>query len=208
MRKHDRELGAVNWSFVVPALAVIIAALVTALSGIWVSYLDRQKALIAEKQKLQSELILKAVSTSDQVSASRNLKFFVDAGFLDDPQGKIAELARKGQVPVLPAQALVAERQMPPDKCESGTALLMTSQDLTIGQLYMETCAYLEGPHFRYIVRVENRGTQDIPVTLDDSFHNSWIPPGSDLLQVTVSPHPPTKKIVKPKIWARSVSRC
>jgi hypothetical protein len=59
-----------------------------------------------EKRKFESDLILKAIETGDLEASTRNLGFLLKAGFIADPQGTIAALAKEEEtVPVLPARA-------------------------------------------------------------------------------------------------------
>jgi trypsin-like peptidase len=46
-----------------------------------------------ERKKFETSLILEAIKTSSRADAIRNLKFFVAAGFVSDPDGKIARLS-------------------------------------------------------------------------------------------------------------------
>ena len=46
-----------------------------------------------EQKKFETSLILQAIKTSSRADAIRNLKFFVAAGFVSDPDGKIARLS-------------------------------------------------------------------------------------------------------------------
>jgi hypothetical protein len=58
-----------------------------------------------ERQKLEGSLVLQAISTGKQEAARKNLEFLVNLGFLHDPEGKIAELAKRPEdTPVLPAR--------------------------------------------------------------------------------------------------------
>ena len=81
-----------------------IAAILGALGGFFGVYiqgfqnrtLEEQKFkqnLELEKQKFQTSLIFKAVETSNPEEASRNLLFLVRAGFIEDTDHKIEELA-------------------------------------------------------------------------------------------------------------------
>ncbi|MCC4298298.1 hypothetical protein [Aurantimonas coralicida] len=53
----------------------------------------KQKSLESlEKKKFETSLIFEAIKTPTRADAIRNLKFFVSAGFISDPDGKIAAL--------------------------------------------------------------------------------------------------------------------
>ena len=62
----------------------------------------------AERERLEIqqkfEIIVQATKGLPRDVASDNLTFFVDAGILEDPAGKIRELAAKGEAPDLPAE--------------------------------------------------------------------------------------------------------
>lgn len=56
-----------------------------------------------ERQKFESALILKAIETSDSKEAATNLLFLVEAGFINDENGRIAALIKDPKTaPVLP----------------------------------------------------------------------------------------------------------
>ena len=48
-----------------------------------------------ERKKFETTLILEAIKTTSRSEAIRNLKFFVNAGFVSDPDGKIAALSEE-----------------------------------------------------------------------------------------------------------------
>jgi hypothetical protein len=57
--------------------------------------LEKSKQLASEsleRKKFETSLILEAIKTPSRADAIRNLKFFVAAGFVSDPDGKIARL--------------------------------------------------------------------------------------------------------------------
>jgi hypothetical protein len=57
--------------------------------------LEKSKQLATEaleRKKFETSLILEAIKTPSRTDAIRNLKFFVAAGFVDDPGGKISKL--------------------------------------------------------------------------------------------------------------------
>lgn len=56
-----------------------------------------------ERQKFQSELILKAIETGNSEAATKNLLFLLRLGFIEDPTGRIGQLQNNPQdAPVLP----------------------------------------------------------------------------------------------------------
>lgn len=57
--------------------------------------LEKSKQLateVLERKKFETSLIIEAIKTPSRSDAIRNLKFFVSAGFVADPDGKIANL--------------------------------------------------------------------------------------------------------------------
>lgn len=79
--------------------------LLTALFGLLAtqanSFFTSRANLAVEREKAKSALITKMVETSDPAISARNLKFLLDAGLIDDPTGKIRNLANDKQAPVL-----------------------------------------------------------------------------------------------------------
>lgn len=71
-----------------------LAAALGALGGFIGIYIQGVQNRDLEKQKFQTSLIFKAVETAKPEEASRNLLFLVRAGFIEDSDHKIEELAR------------------------------------------------------------------------------------------------------------------
>ncbi len=98
-----------------PIFVAIIAALAGFLSSIVAAFvegynanaLERQKheaAIIAERNKLESNLIIEAIKTGDTELAAKNLEFFIKLGYVEDPEGNISTLIKdQRSIPVLPA---------------------------------------------------------------------------------------------------------
>lgn len=97
---------AINWSIVIPAIAAIIAALIALLSNIYATYITGANQITLEQQRLRENLILEFVKTGDRNKAIANLQFFLDAGFIDDPGGKILSLIKEKKSPVLPSSVI------------------------------------------------------------------------------------------------------
>jgi hypothetical protein len=81
----------------------ILAALIGFMGSVITTWVQGQSSLKLERTKSQSNLILEAIKTGDSKKAATNLAFFVQLGLIDDPDGKIARLAAKGETPVLPS---------------------------------------------------------------------------------------------------------
>ena len=79
------------------AVLTVIGAVIGALIGAKGNLdIERSKQLAnesLEQKKFETSLILDAIKTSSRADAIRNLKFFVKAGFVSDPDGKIAQLS-------------------------------------------------------------------------------------------------------------------
>jgi len=93
-------------SFSPTTIAAIIGLVATGVGFIVQSNNSRE----LEREKLQSQLILKAIETGDPEKALANLQFFLDTGLLDDPTGRITKAVVRGKenpgsIPVLPERA-------------------------------------------------------------------------------------------------------
>jgi hypothetical protein len=112
--KINKEVGEkqLNWVVAGPILATIVVAILGLFSNAYVTYLNSASQLQLETARANTTLIVEAVKTgsADPKVANRNLQFFIDAGLLKDPDGKIANLVKQGRSPVLPAQATPAFR--------------------------------------------------------------------------------------------------
>jgi kumamolisin len=125
-READRALsqGAASWwRRADPLVLAVFAAIFTITGNMLVAFFssrasreqEREKAaneltqvkekahndLSLEKQKARYTLILQAIGTGDPKIAEQNIKFFIDAGLLDDTDAKIAHALIKFR-PVLP----------------------------------------------------------------------------------------------------------
>ncbi len=97
----------------VALIVAIVAGALTLITSTVTTYLSNSGSLEVERArgkvqgelellKLKTSLILEAVKVGDKQKALDNLTFFIDAGFLDDPQGKIKKLLNDNVLPVLP----------------------------------------------------------------------------------------------------------
>jgi hypothetical protein len=74
--------------------------------------LERQKqmaAAVLTRQEFETKLILKAIETPDREEAIRNLQFFLSAGFIQDKDGKIANLQASEYPSITPQTQFVAD---------------------------------------------------------------------------------------------------
>jgi hypothetical protein len=111
--KISKKIGWLDLSIVIPLVTAIVAGLIGFVSSAYVGYLNNkgtialehereQGQLTIENHKSQTNLILEAVKTRDRKKALENLTFFLDAGFIDDPDGRIKSLIGRDILPVLP----------------------------------------------------------------------------------------------------------
>ena len=99
---REEELRHARWFN--PLFLGVVAASLTLFGNMLLSHQQQATALAQEHIKAQSNLILEAIKTGTPERAATNLDFFIDLGFIDDPNGRIkAYLAKRQNVPVLPA---------------------------------------------------------------------------------------------------------
>ena len=98
----EKELLEARWRN--PIFLAIVAATISLLSNVVVTYLQSRQTQAIERSRSQSNLILEAIKTGDPRKAATNLAFFKDLGFLDVPDQKLAKyLANPEDIPVLPS---------------------------------------------------------------------------------------------------------
>jgi hypothetical protein len=98
-----------------PLVTAILAGTLSVIGSIAVNYyqgkqgreLESAKSKATEsleRQKQTHELILKMIGTDNPNQAAKNLQFLVQAGLIEDKDGRIAELVNNpNKIPVLPA---------------------------------------------------------------------------------------------------------
>lgn len=112
----DAEQKASRWRS--PLIVAIMATALGLFGNITVTYLQnranqetvQEKAradLVIARNKAQSDLILEAIRTGNPQKAEENLLFFIQAGLIDDPEGKIRQWlsSKDRQSPTLPSPA-------------------------------------------------------------------------------------------------------
>ncbi len=77
---------------VTAAQATLIVAVIGFAGSFVGAYVQGWNAQRLKRYEIETNLILKAVETGDVEVSKGNLKFFLDAGFIDDGTGKIARL--------------------------------------------------------------------------------------------------------------------
>jgi len=72
-------------------LSTIAAALIAFLSSIYVTRLNNNSLVDLEQKKLESNLIIEAgkIGINDRRTALENLSWWLEAGFIKDPERKI-----------------------------------------------------------------------------------------------------------------------
>lgn len=116
LRETQRAIALIAapwWRRADPLVLALIGAILTIFGNMLVSHFnsassveqEERKAandLALERQKAKYTLILQAMATNDPKAAERNIKFFVEAGLLEDKDDKIRQAVAKF-TPVLPS---------------------------------------------------------------------------------------------------------
>jgi len=103
--KAEIGKGRVNWAVFGPLLVGISVAFIGMFSTIYVAWMNGRSQTEFEALKAKTTLIIEAVKTgsNDPTVAQRNIKFFLGAGLLSDPDGRIARSVEEGNLPVFSA---------------------------------------------------------------------------------------------------------
>jgi hypothetical protein len=102
------ELNAQTWRN--PVFAGIAVARLGLLGSITATFLQNAESERISRAKNESDLIIAAIRT-DPHTGQRNLQFFIDAGFIRDPDQKITRLLANGFVPQLPPEEIAKQAQ-------------------------------------------------------------------------------------------------
>jgi hypothetical protein len=94
-RLPQSEKNGNQKSNVTPLLLTILGAIGTGILAISNSFFQGKQAHDLEQDKLRSNLILKAIDSPDAEERKKALTFYVEAGLLSDPEGKIAKIEAK-----------------------------------------------------------------------------------------------------------------
>lgn len=95
LEMREREMAQPARSAnVTPLTATLIAGLVGLLGTGIGAYMQGRSNQILERQTFEAQLIIKAVDTDDHTKAARNLSFLVNAGLVQDANGRIAKLIK------------------------------------------------------------------------------------------------------------------
>jgi hypothetical protein len=90
-----------NTIFNNPMILAITAGFITLISGIVTTYYKNEADRALERQKFESELVLKAISTGDKRKAAEMLKFLVQIGYIKDESGQLKMRSDKGDIPTI-----------------------------------------------------------------------------------------------------------
>jgi hypothetical protein len=152
-----------NWSILLPALAAVGAGLLGYITSLTTTYLTSRSQLELENYKFQVDLILEAVKTGDKEKAKENLRFFVDAGLIDDSNGKIAQLTAANRAPTLPINPKLA---MPYDGvCNADGIIMSTEEELVANKVAIRSCV-IQGEK-EYLYSIELRNTTNQPIRIE-----------------------------------------
>jgi hypothetical protein len=81
----------------------VFLALLAAMVALLTIYFQNSSAERQVHQRAQSDLVVEAIKTGDPKLAAKNLRFLLDLGLLDDPDGKLkAALSNPETAPYLP----------------------------------------------------------------------------------------------------------
>jgi hypothetical protein len=109
---------------VIGALIALVSAGVTALiGGYWQLQAEGAKAkaqLDIEKMQQQFQILLRATEGQQAERAAKNLKFFVDIGYLEDPTGEIRKYAKRGEAPNILTERVPPQYGVSPGTCKQG----------------------------------------------------------------------------------------
>lgn len=92
-----QEVSGLRWNN--PLTVALIAGLVTLLGAV-LQFQQQRNLLALEELKFQSNLILESVKTGNQDQATRNLRFFLDVGILEDSEGRLRKILMQPSQPV------------------------------------------------------------------------------------------------------------
>jgi hypothetical protein len=120
--KAARDAVAPWWRRGDPLLVAVEVAILTLLGNMVVLLFNSRATVNQEAQKAKSALeleqlkakytlVLQAIATNDSKAAERNINFFIEAGLLDDAQGKIKGALDRFK-PVLPAPSRAAPEEL------------------------------------------------------------------------------------------------
>ncbi len=109
-----------------PLVLTILGAIGTGILAISNSFFQAKQAHDLEQDKLRSTLILKAIEPTDPAERKKALLFYVEAGLLSDPDGKIGKIKAEN-IPQAPASQGVVQTIHGSEIKSVGKAILFSS---------------------------------------------------------------------------------
>lgn len=109
-RLPQSEKNGDQKSNVSPLFLTILGAIGTGILAISNSFFQGKQAHTLEEDKLRSNLILKAIESPDAEERKKALTFYVEAGLLTDPEGKIAKIKAEN-IPQAPQEGRFLKKQ-------------------------------------------------------------------------------------------------
>jgi hypothetical protein len=114
LKKADVERQSRFWNQFSPVALALFATFIGLIGNLVVTFIQGRNNAEIESRKSQAAMIAEAIKTGDEAKAKRNLLFFLDAGLITDPDGRIrTALQQPSGTPVLPSgvDALLARRE-------------------------------------------------------------------------------------------------
>lgn len=114
MDKRSSRFQLSPWTTAV--IALLSTGVTASVGGLWSQRADAaqaQRELALREREQQFQIVMKATENRTAEVAARNLLFFVDIGYLPDPDSAIRRKATAGQVPVItsgPAENPIDDR--------------------------------------------------------------------------------------------------
>jgi len=88
VRENELTTSQSRWTHLSIPGATVIVAIIGFAGSYFATYVQRDAAQQLVEQQAQADLMLKSI-TDDAAASAENIKFLVETGMLDDPEGKI-----------------------------------------------------------------------------------------------------------------------
>lgn len=150
-----------------PTAIGLAAAAIGLIGNVVVTSINNKNAQQLERSRMQSNIVVQAISTGTINSACTNLVAFVDFGLLDDPHGAIRNcLKSPNTTPVLPGNQTV--RSESGDHYRYQVSLTVPQAPDAVRDFSFNLISV-----YAYKVDAMNQRSQDISL---DPVHGSWKP--------------------------------
>jgi hypothetical protein len=185
----ERELARSRW--LNPTVLGLFAAALGLLGTLIVAERNNSSSRQLENVKLQSSLIIQAISTGDATTACKNLLFFRKLGLLEDPRNLIDQCASSpANTPVLPSSSITYK---PADDPISGIRSMDTVvKKSEVGDIYKFDVSFTVPSDWEvsnrisaYLYKVDKRGNRLQDMTLPD-INGSWSPGSAATFSIDV----------------------